>query len=128
MADGLTTAAGTLAIGATGTLAVSSWFPGIDISAVIGSFGGAFFFILFAKDISALQRAGYLVVGWIGGYMASAEMLSLAWTRTSGFSSFISGLLCVVVGISVIEAVQTGKWPAWIKGAFDWFVARRKPE
>lgn len=128
MADGLTTAAGTLAIGGAGTIAVASWFPGVDLSAVIGSFGGAFFFILFAKDISALQRAGYLVVGWIGGYMASAELLSLAWTRTSGFSSFISGLLCVVVGISIIEAVQTGKWPAWLTGLLNRFLVRRKPE
>ncbi len=66
MADSLTTAAGTLAIGGAGTIAVASWLPGIDIQAVIGAFGGSFFFILFAKDISALQRAGYLVVGWIG--------------------------------------------------------------
>jgi len=127
MADSLTVAATQLTVGVAG-VGVASVFPGLDLAAVIGAFGGAFFFILFAKDIAAWQRAGYLVVGWIGGYMASAELLSLAWTRTSGFSSFISGLLCVVVGISVIEAVQTGKWPAWIKGAFDWFIARRKPE
>lgn len=116
MADGLTTAAGTLAIGGAGTLAVANFLPGIDLTAVIGAFGGAFFFIVFAKNISALQRVGYLIVGWIGGYMASAEMLSQKWTLTSGFSSFVAGLLCVVIGISIIEAVETGKWPAWLTG------------
>jgi len=114
MADGLTTAAATLAIGGIGTASIATMFPGVDLSAVIGAFGGAFFFILFAKDIAAWQRAGYLVVGWIGGYFGAAEMLSLAWTRTSGFSSFVAGLLCVVVGISVIEAFQTGKFPEWM--------------
>lgn len=117
-----------MAVGSAGTIAVASWFPGVDLSAVIGSFGGAFFFILFAKDISALQRVGYLIVGWIGGYMAAAEAMSMAWTRTSGIASFIAGLLCVVVGISIIEAVQTGKWPSWMVGLLNRLLPRRKPE
>ena len=78
MADGLTTAGASLAVGATG-LTIASLFPGVDLSSVIGAFGGAFFFILFAKDISAWQRAGYLIVGWIGGYFgAGLGVISLA--------------------------------------------------
>lgn len=114
MADGLTTAAGTLAIGGTGTAFIATVFPGVDLSAVIGAFGGAFFFILFAKDIAPWQRAGYLVVGWIGGYFASAELLSLAWTKTSGFSSFVGGLICVVVCIGVVETLQSQKFREWL--------------
>ncbi len=125
MADSLTVAATQLSVGAAG-VGIASVFPGLDLSAVIGAFGGAFFFILFAKDISNLQRAGYLVVGWIGGYFGAAELLSLAWTRTSGFSSFIAGLVCIVLCISVIEAFQTGTWPEWLKAVFGRFFGKGK--
>lgn len=127
MADSLTVAATQLTVGVAG-VGVASVFPGLDLAAVIGAFGGAFFFILFAKDISNWQRAGYLVVGWIGGYMGSAELLSLAWTRTSGFSSFIAGLLCIVLCISVVEAFQTGTWPEWLKTIFGRFFGKGKTE
>lgn len=127
MADGLTTAATQLAVGGAG-IGIASYFPGIDLSAVVGAFGGAFFFILFAKDINNLQRVGYLVVGWIGGYFGAAELLSLAWTRTSGFSSFIAGLVCIVVCISIIEAIQTGTWPAWLQSTIGRFFGKGKTE
>lgn len=128
MADGLTTATGTLALGGVGTFSIATFFPGIDLSAVIGAFGGAFFFILFAKDINAWQRAGYLVVGWIGGYFSAAEILAQAWTKTSGLSSFFGGLVCVVVCISIIESIDTGKFPEWILAIFGKFLGRGKPE
>lgn len=125
MADGLTSAAASLAVGGTG-ITIASYLPGIDLSAVIGSFGGAFFFVLFAKDISAWQRAGYLIVGWIGGYFGAAELLSLAWTKTSGFSSFVAGLFCVAIGISLIEAFQTGKPPRWLQWVINRFLGKRE--
>ena len=127
MADGLTTAGASLAVGATG-LTIASLFPGVDLSSVIGAFGGAFFFILFAKDISAWQRAGYLVVGWIGGYFGAAELLSLAWTKTAGMSAFIAGLFCVVIGISIIEAFQTGKAPRWLQWVINLRTGKRGAE
>lgn len=124
MADGLTTAGASAAIGATG-ITLASFFPGLDLSSVVGAFGGAFFFILFAKDISAWQRMGYLVVGWIGGYFGAAELMSMAWTQTSGFSSFLAGLFCVAICISLIEAVQTGRPPRWLQFLLDRFMTRR---
>lgn len=124
MADGLTTAGASAAIGATG-ITLASFFPGLDLSSVVGAFGGAFFFILFAKEISAWQRMGYLVVGWIGGYFGAAELMSLAWTQTSGFSSFLSGLFCVAICISLIEAIQTGRPPRWLQFVLDRFMTRR---
>lgn len=124
MADGLTTAGASAAIGATG-ITLASFFSGLDLSSVVGAFGGAFFFILFAKEISAWQRMGYLVVGWIGGYFGAAELMSLAWTQTSGFSSFLSGLFCVAICISLIEAIQTGRPPRWLQFVLDRFMTRR---
>lgn len=127
MADGLTTAGASLAVGVTG-ISIAALFPGVDLSSVIGAFGGAFFFILFAKDINAWQRAGYLIVGWIGGYFGAAELLSLAWTKTSGMSAFIAGLFCVVIGISVIEAFQTGKPPSWLQWVLNRVLGKRETE
>lgn len=120
MADGITTVAVPLATGAAG-LGLASVFPGLDLSAVIGAFGGAFCFVLFAKDINAWQRAGYLVVGWIGGYLCGLELLARGFGLTIGATTFVSGLLCVVLGVSVIESVQTGKWPTWMQAAWSWF-------
>lgn len=127
MTDGLSTAAASLAVGGTG-ITIASLFPGVDLSAVVGAFGGAFFFVLFAKDISGWQRMGYLVVGWIGGYFGAAELMSMAWTKTSGFSSFAAGLLCVAICISIIEAVQTGRPPKWLQFVFSRFLTKGKAE
>lgn len=127
MADGLTTAGSLLVAGGTG-ITIASFFPGLDLAAVIGSFGGSFCFILFAKDITSWQRAGYLIVGWIGGYFGAAELLSLKWTNTSGFSSFISGLVCVVTCISVIESYQTKKLPWWAQALFGRIFGKKEAE
>lgn len=132
MADGLTTVVGTAAVGIVGNAFVAKYFPGLDLDAVVGAFGGALCFVLFAKNMSALQRIGYLIVGWIGGYYASAEILAQAWTKTSGLSSFIASLITVVVGISIIEAFETGKWPAWLQTVGQFlltrFFGKGKPE
>lgn len=127
MAEAFTTAAtaaaAPLAVGGTG-ITIAAMLPGIDLSAVIGAFGGAFFFVLFAKDINNWQRVGYLIVGWIGGYLGAAEFLAQAWTKTSGIASFIAGLLCIVISTSLVESVQTGKPPRWAQ--FVWgLIARR---
>lgn len=127
MADALTTASASTAVGITG-VTIASYVPGLDLSSVVGAFGGAFFFILFAKDISAWQRIGYLIVGWIGGYFSAAELMSLKWTQTSGFSSFLAGLFCVAVCISLIEAIQTGSPPKWLQWVWGLRPGKREPE
>ncbi len=127
MADALATSAASAGVAATG-ITIASFLPGLDLTAVVGAFGGAFMFILFAKEISTWQRMGYLVVGWIGGYFSAAELMSLAWTQTSGFASFIAGALCVTICISLLEAVQTGRMPRWFGAFLDWFRGKRNPE
>lgn len=127
MADAMTTAAAPVIVGGTG-ITIASMLPGVDLSSVVGAFGGAFFFILFAKDISAWQRIGYLIVGWVGGYFGAAELLSLAWTKTSGFSSFVAGLFCVATCISLIEAIETGTPPKWLQWIWSLRPGKREPE
>lgn len=114
MADALTTPAACMAVGAGG-VALASCLSSIDLNAVICAFGGACVFILWAKDISLWQRLGYLIAGWIGGYYGSVELVSRNLFSTSGLAAFICGLLAVLVGISVLEAFETGELPKWIK-------------
>ena len=77
------------ALAVTGVLAsvgLGAAFPQLDLAALVGAFGGAFFYVVFAKDISTWRRVGYLLAGWIGGYFGAAELMGRAWTQTAGFS------------------------------------------
>ncbi len=112
MAD-VTTPAACTVVGFTG-VAVASCLPQIDLNAVVCSFVGALIFVLWAKELSALQRVGYLLAGWVGGYYAAAEVLAQAWTKTSGIAAFACGLVTVLVSISVLESFKTGTLPRWL--------------
>lgn len=114
MADALTTPAACMAVGASG-LALASCLSTIDMPALVGAFGGSFVFILWARDLVIWKRLGYLLAGWIGGYYAVVELLSRKLILTSGLAGFVSGLLCVVIAVSVLEAIDTGEVPKWIK-------------
>ncbi len=46
---------------------LAMYLPGIDGNALLGGFGGAIFFVVFARDYNALTRLGYLLVSWVGG-------------------------------------------------------------
>lgn len=112
MADVASPAACTV-VGIAG-VAVASCVPEIDLNAVVCAFAGALTFVLWAKELNVLQRLGYLLVGWIGGYYAAAEILAQAWTKTSGIAAFACGLVVVLVSISVLESFNTGKLPKWL--------------
>ncbi len=73
-------------------------FPQIDLAVLVG----AFFYVVFAKDMTSLRRLGYLVAGWIGGGFGAAELLGRAWTKTADFSGFLYGSLCVVVFAGIV--------------------------
>lgn len=112
MADVATPAACTV-VGFAG-VAVASCLPQIDLNAVVCSFVGALIFVLWAKELSTIQRVGYLLAGWVGGYYAAAEVLAQAWTKTSGIAAFGCSLITVLVSISVLETFSTGKLPKWL--------------
>ncbi len=115
MADALTTpVAACMAVGAGG-VALASCLSSIDLNAVICAFGGACIFIIWAKSISILQRIGYLIAGWIGGYYASMELVTREVMKTTGLSAFLCGLLAVVVALSILESFETGEPPKWVK-------------
>lgn len=112
MADVATPAACTV-VGFAG-VAVASCLPQIDLNSVVCSFVGALIFVLWAKELSVLQRVGYLLAGWVGGYYAAAEVLAQAWTKTGGIAAFGCSLITVLVSISVLETFSTGKLPKWL--------------
>lgn len=112
MADAATPAA--CAVVGAGGIALASCLPTIDLNAVVCAFGSSLLFVLWAKDLTLWQRLGYLLVGWIGGYYGSAEILAQAWTKTSGIAAFGCGLVTVLVSISVLESFNTGKLPKWV--------------
>lgn len=103
MADVATPAA--CSVVGIGGIAVASCLPQIDLNAVVCAFAGALTFVLWAKELTVPQRIGYLLVGWIGGYYAAAEVLAQAWTKTSGIAAFGCGLVAVLASISILERV-----------------------
>lgn len=116
-----------LVVMATGALGVTaaSLFPGVDLNAVVGAFGGALFFIVFKQNISALARVGYLIASWVFGYYLAVELLGRKWTETSGLAAFLGGLLCTVICVSLLEWGQGGRTPGWLRYLLDYVGGRR---
>ncbi|MBG6466354.1 phage holin family protein [Pseudomonas aeruginosa] len=92
------------------------YLPGIDGNALLGGFGGAIFFVVFARDYNALTRLGYLLVSWVGGYYAGIEALGRGLTQTSGMAAFVAAPLCVTGGIGMLEWMRGGELPNWMRG------------
>ncbi len=95
---------------------LSTCLPGIDGNALLGGFGGAIFFVVFARDYNALTRLGYLLVSWVGGYYAGIEALGRGLTQTSGMAAFVAATLCVTGGIGMLEWMRGGELPSWMRG------------
>ncbi|MEZ2746321.1 putative holin [Halopseudomonas bauzanensis] len=109
-------------IASAGLLGVTaaSFLPGVDANAIIGAFAGALFFMVFAKDLTALARIGYFVASWIVGYYVSVEAIGQQWSITSGLPAFFGALFAVVVCVSLLEWAQGGKTPGWLSAVADW--------
>lgn len=107
-------AVGTAVIG----LGAATLFPGVDLNAVIGAFAGSIFFVVWARDITAWARIGYLLVSWVGGYYVAAEAVGRAWTAYSGLPALIAGALIVTVLIGALEWMKGGQAPVWLRIAY----------
>ncbi|MCY1391384.1 putative phage holin [compost metagenome] len=115
---------GSIAVaGLLGTLGVALAVPGVDMNAVVGSFGGALFFVLWARDLSVLARMGYLLVSWIGGYVSAAEAIGRGWTDYSGLPALISAALIVTALVGMIEWMRGGQAPGWLRIVIAWIRA-----
>lgn len=103
------------------SLGLGAMFPNLDLAALVGAFGGAFFYVVFAKDMPIFRRVGYLFVGWIGGYFGAAEAIGWEWTRTTGLVAMGCGAVCVVFLAGLVEWVETGTMPRILR----WFFSLR---
>ncbi|PHV11322.1 putative holin [Chitinimonas sp. BJB300] len=110
MAEPVSVTTGTLANTSLLAAVVVSLFPGIDAGIVMGAFAGAVVFILSAKDISNLGKAGYFVVAFIAGMAGAATGTSLlVWLLPSHIAVTPS------VG-AVITAAVSVKLLLWLIG------------
>lgn len=89
--------------------------PGVDGNALIGGFGGAIFFVVFARDYQPLTRVGYLLVSWVGGYYTAVEAVSRGISQTSGAVAFVAATLCMTAGVGLLEWMRGGQLPSWLR-------------
>ncbi|MCY1366251.1 putative phage holin [compost metagenome] len=111
---------GTLAVASLVGIGGMSLLPGVDMNAVVGAFAGAMFFVVYAKELSALARIGYFIASWIVGFYVASEFTARDWAETSGLCAFAGALLCVVIGTGVLDWAKGGAAPAWLKIALAW--------
>jgi len=116
--------AGVMATTAVVGISTASLIPGVDVNAVVGGFAGAMFFVVFAKDLTAWARLGYFIASWVLGYYVASEVIDRNWASTSGLIAFFGALFCVGVCISLLEWVQGGKVPGWLRFFTDRFGGR----
>lgn len=122
MADATTAAVTVPAVVGIGAAAL---LPGIDINAVIGAFAGAMLFVVHAKDLKIKTRIGFMLASWIFGYYIAAELISRDYARTSGLAAFFGGLVCVAICAGIIEWLQGGNAPAWLRWLLRNWTGRR---
>ncbi|HGN6738864.1 TPA: putative holin [Pseudomonas aeruginosa] len=94
---------------------LAMYLPGIDGNALLGGFGGAIFFVVFARDYNALTRLGYLLVSWVGGYYAATEAVGRGATQFSGLPALVTAALIVTILIGVLDWMIGGRAPAWLQ-------------
>ena len=98
---------------------LTSLMLGVDGSALVGAFGGALFFVVFAGDLRLRTALGYLLASWVFGYFAAGEVVGREWLGTSGIAAFIGALLCVVICTGLLEWLKGGKPPFWLRFILD---------
>lgn len=103
------------AVGAVTGAGVATALPGVDIGAIVGGFGGALFFVVFARDPSFWASLGYLLSSWVFGYFAAGELVAQGAKLTTGFSALIAAALFVILATGVLDWVKGGKRPFWFR-------------
>jgi len=89
--------------------------PGVDASAVVGGFGGALFFVVFARDPSFWASVGYLLSSWVFGYFVAAEIIARGLLNRSGLAAMVGALVFVVLATGLLQWLKGGKAPFWFR-------------
>lgn len=84
-------------------MGIASLLPGIDANALVGAFAGSTLFVVSAKSLPFWQRAVYLAIGVVAGYLASGEVMRWVGIQSSGLAAFFAAALIVTVTLVLIE-------------------------
>lgn len=96
----------TLVVASAG-IGLATLFPGIDGNALIGAFAGAALLVVSSKDLSLVQRAAYMVISMIVGYLAAPEVLNWTPVKSTGVAAFFAAATAIVLTLQLIERLKT---------------------
>ncbi|MDR5776682.1 MULTISPECIES: putative holin [unclassified Caballeronia] len=97
----------TTAMALSAVIGLASLAPGIDGNALIGAFAGAALVVVTSKDIGIVQRAAYMIISLIMGYMTAPEIIDSTPVRSSGVAAFFAASLVITVTLQLIERVKS---------------------
>ncbi|RQR50469.1 hypothetical protein DIE21_17060 [Burkholderia sp. Bp9140] len=80
--------------------------PGIDGDALIGAFAGAALVVVTSKDLGIAQRAAYMLISLVMGYLAAPEIINAVPIRSTGVAAFFAAALVITVTLTLIERVK----------------------
>lgn len=86
-----------------GVVSITALMPGVNGDALIGAFGGAVVFALYAKDIPISKRLIYLVISIAIGYLAEDEVLRWTGWQDSALAAFVASALVVTAALAGID-------------------------
>lgn len=102
MAEPNSTTAATL----SAALGLAGLAPGIDGNALIGAFTGAALVVVSSREIGLPQRAAYLLISLVMGYLAAPEIVGATPIHSSGVAAFFAAALVITVTLQLIERIK----------------------
>lgn len=82
---------------------LAALLPGIDGNALIGAFAGATLFVVSAKSLPLWQRAVYLFVSVVAGYLAAPDIVRSLPVFSTGVAAFVASAVGITVTLALIE-------------------------
>jgi hypothetical protein len=88
-------------------IGAASLTPGMDGDALIGAFTGAALVVVTSKDMGFIQRATYMLISLVMGYLAAPEIVRATPIRSTGVAAFFAAALVIAVTLQIIEGIKT---------------------
>ncbi|GAB5098703.1 putative holin [Caballeronia sp. HLA56] len=105
----------TTALALSVAIGLASLAPGIDGNALVGSFTGAALVVVTSRDIGVIQRAAYMLISLVMGYLAAPEIIGSTPLRSSGVAAFFAASLVITVTLQIIERIKSADLFALLK-------------
>ena len=82
---------------------LAALLPGIDGNALVGAFAGATLFVVSAKSLPVWQRAVYLLISVVAGYLAAPDIARSLPILSTGVAAFVAAAVGITVTLALIE-------------------------